>query len=887
MYADISKPPAPLPQARPQQLREGITLLPPLSRRGHGPGLIILQQDSSKHLDIIDGVPSALVKWAEEGYVVVGIQAQAISHGGDVPEVMRYALEAMQSCDKLESQSRSGIIAYDSTLWNAVADVLGNFPSIVGGVVYANSSDEEDLRKAIIPVQRHMAGQPTSVTGKAAGVTTCRYARAKSFRFATPFQDDFDYWAESLSHTRNLTFLKPLMNGPYFDLESIWDEHTYYEFADRSVEHTMSTMVDQPYVNHVPTLTGGIGRAPLTQFYRNNFIFSNSDDTELELISRTIGIDRIVDEFIYKFTHNKIVDWLVPGIPPTFKYVEVPFTAVEKRNSSSPSSSCNNQDAIMEILSSLQGQLNSLASRVQTSSQSPPEPTFKATDCNNEDFLSTLMNDATAIGDYVGAIEQNWQNPPRPIYGLPSPDNSLNASSQSQSQAEPPRGSFSAAQSRHPPHLNVTSDIEFNEVVFTQDKASAGQTQTPACDASALLKFRGLMSLKDARRLLGVYQEVIGDLHPIVDIDEVQTRARNCYTDGDSTTWEFFTEPVEVASEDDLLILNLALLIGLHADATPSKHESESIIRESIQPAISSKLAAPRSTMNGVIIVLLKGAYDFFNDTPQSAWRMCGTAGRMLMELGFHNGVMSEDMLDSRAQRAEVWALMSSIVILDRQWSAAAGLPRNFQESAFGPINTSSIKLPYLEAMLTFIKLSDKFSDPISQATKSQRYDDEEAFEVMNFRIEQWRKRAVADPSIIQLWHSNPLSQPPTWKILLNLRAESVRSLLFKPHFFSKADVQTSKQYLRPAIEVLFDVCNVLYNLNTTTDIYRKQQPFYQPLLASASGLGFVLTSFLEHNRSAVLATLSTEVAGAMGRSYEMAVALATGSRKSNRLGDA
>ncbi|KAK2757823.1 lea domain protein [Colletotrichum kahawae] len=327
--------------------------------------------------------------------------------------------------------------------------------------------------------------------------------------------------------------------------------------------------------------------------------------------------------------------------------------------------SSNNQDAIMEILSSLQGQLNSLASRVHTSSQSPPEPTFEATDCNNEDFLSTLMNDATDIGDYVGAIEQNWQNPARPIYGLPSPDNSLNASSQSR--AEPPRGSFSATQSRHQPHLDVTSDIEFNEVVFTRDKASA---------------------------------DVIGDLHPIVDIDEVQTRARNCYTDGDSTTWEFFTEPVESASEDDLLILNLALLIGLHADATPSKHESEAEIRESIQPAISSKLAAPRSTMNGVIIILLKGAYDFFNDNPQSAWRMCGTAGRMLMELGFHNGVMSEDMLDSRAQRTEVWALMSSIVIIDRQWSAAAGLPRNFQESAFGPINTSSIKLPYLEAIV-------------------------------------------------------------------------------------------------------------------------------------------------------------------------------------------
>jgi hypothetical protein len=44
------------------------------------------------------------------------------------------------------------------------------------------------------------------------------------------------------------------MDGPYFDLEAIWDEHCYYEFTDRSVEHTMSTMVAEPYVNHVPTV---------------------------------------------------------------------------------------------------------------------------------------------------------------------------------------------------------------------------------------------------------------------------------------------------------------------------------------------------------------------------------------------------------------------------------------------------------------------------------------------------------------------------------------------------------------------------------------------------------------------------------------------------------
>jgi carboxymethylenebutenolidase len=57
-------------------------------------------------------------------------------------------------------------------------------------------------------------------------------------------------------------------------------------------------------------ITGGIGREKLTHFYANHFIFANPDNTELELISRTTGIDRVVDEFIYKFTHEKTVDWL-------------------------------------------------------------------------------------------------------------------------------------------------------------------------------------------------------------------------------------------------------------------------------------------------------------------------------------------------------------------------------------------------------------------------------------------------------------------------------------------------------------------------------------------------------------------------------------------------
>ncbi|KAF7716731.1 Uncharacterized protein PECH_008658 [Penicillium ucsense] len=326
MFNDISLPPPPLPASERTQLAPGIARLLPLSRRGYGPGLILLGPDTDQPTQIVDGVPSHLVKWAEEGYAVVEIQRQALV---DRPkEALTQAVEALEACDKCIPKDKIGLIAYDSESWNRVVPALTTIPAIVAGVIFGSLSSSTVSKSAGLPILQHLAGKKPDTPSPNDGLKIFYYPNAKSHRFATPFQDEFDYWAESVSHTRTLQSLKPLLNGPYFDLEHIWEEHTYYEFADRSVEHTMSTMVDQPYVNHVPTLTGGVGRERLHNFYLHSFIFNNSDDTDLELISRTVGIDRVVDEFIFKFTHDKQLDWLLPGVPPTHKHVEVPFTAV-------------------------------------------------------------------------------------------------------------------------------------------------------------------------------------------------------------------------------------------------------------------------------------------------------------------------------------------------------------------------------------------------------------------------------------------------------------------------------------------------------------------------------------------------------------------------------
>jgi carboxymethylenebutenolidase len=176
-------------------------------------------------------------------------------------------------------------------------------PKIVASVFYGCCPSE----KAPVPVLAHLPGSNAAREGTGAKVYS--YPGAADC-FTIPAHANYRASAAAVSHTRTLSFLKPLMGGPYFDLEAIWDEHTRYEFADRSVEATMATMVDEPYVNHVPTLTGGIGRASLTRFYRDHFIFSNPDDATLELVSRTVGIDRIVDEFLFNCTHDRVIDWL-------------------------------------------------------------------------------------------------------------------------------------------------------------------------------------------------------------------------------------------------------------------------------------------------------------------------------------------------------------------------------------------------------------------------------------------------------------------------------------------------------------------------------------------------------------------------------------------------
>jgi carboxymethylenebutenolidase len=136
---------------------------------------------------------------------------------------------------------------------------------------------------------------------------------------------------ETLSELKkNKKSSKAKRNKKNYRLGAVFDKHIKCEFQDHDVDATMKTMVREPYVHHVPMLTGGRGYDEVYNFYKNHFVGKMPDDTKVERVSRTVGKDQVVDELILKFTHDREIEYLVPGIPPTGKYVELPHVVVMK-----------------------------------------------------------------------------------------------------------------------------------------------------------------------------------------------------------------------------------------------------------------------------------------------------------------------------------------------------------------------------------------------------------------------------------------------------------------------------------------------------------------------------------------------------------------------------
>src|SRR5690242_8822771 len=121
------------------------------------------------------------------------------------------------------------------------------------------------------------------------------------------------------------------MSEPIEDQDKLvrfWEEHLKYEFETKNADDTIATMVEDAYVNHIPVMTGGVGCADLRAFYATHFIPKMPPDMAMTPVSRTVGKDQLVDEMVVSFTHTIEMDWMLPGIAPTGRPVEVALVVI-------------------------------------------------------------------------------------------------------------------------------------------------------------------------------------------------------------------------------------------------------------------------------------------------------------------------------------------------------------------------------------------------------------------------------------------------------------------------------------------------------------------------------------------------------------------------------
>ncbi|CAB3686242.1 hypothetical protein LMG26696_04669 [Achromobacter pulmonis] len=333
----------------------GAYLAVPVS--GHGPGLVLCQEI----FGINDFMRRAAQALAEEGYVVLAPDLFWRQQPGiqltDGPADMPRAFELYQRFDVdlgvkdvastlaalralPEQEGGAGVLGYclgGKLAYLAACRTDADVAIGYYGVGIEDSLDEAaNLRGRLV---LHIAEQDgfcppparqriLEALGGKPNVELYVYP-GMDHAFARTGGEHYDKPSALMAHQRSMAALQRVI-GPQFDYSYLWDKHCEYEFGTRDVAATMATMVAEPYVNHIPTMTGGVGYRELSRFYQHHFVNSNPPDTKLVPLSRTVGATQIVDELLFCFTHTTEIDWLLPGIAPTGKYVEIPLVAIVK-----------------------------------------------------------------------------------------------------------------------------------------------------------------------------------------------------------------------------------------------------------------------------------------------------------------------------------------------------------------------------------------------------------------------------------------------------------------------------------------------------------------------------------------------------------------------------
>ncbi|KAI4097373.1 MAG: hypothetical protein LQ344_000472 [Seirophora lacunosa] len=354
----------------------------------------------------------------------------------------------------------------------------------------------------------------------------------------------------------------------------------------------------------------------------------------------------------------------------------------------------------------------------------------------------------------------------------------------------------------------------------------------------------------EAIRLCRVYDEEIGIMYPMLDIQQVIDDSVRMFTSSPAATESGSVDRPQLNANGmdnpDCNVLRMVLATALFLEGG-GQSELGSTLFDAVRVACESKLGEPPD-IGGLRLLVIMAQCRFMQGAEVQAYRTIGLAARLGFEIGLHrNHVLHRDFADDR-ERAWALKLFWSIFVLDRRWSFGTGLPFAIQDADIDPLLPEPDgSTPYLTAMIAYSRIASKVWRSITAPNAAGSEVPEDTMSYLDYQVLQWQN-TIPDSLRFYPTVDVPDTGPPSraqrrLQVLLYLRMNQMRILIYRPVLHSVTSIMGNRRYANMVVEVAKDTIRVLSRLNQTTDIYRTQQVCFNHFLVSALAALFLAIS--------------------------------------------
>ncbi|KAH8428857.1 transcription factor domain-containing protein [Aspergillus melleus] len=349
----------------------------------------------------------------------------------------------------------------------------------------------------------------------------------------------------------------------------------------------------------------------------------------------------------------------------------------------------------------------------------------------------------------------------------------------------------------------------------------------------------------DALRLCRIYEEEIGIMYPLVEIDKVTRQVNLLYTFMEAATRTGFAQRGLPGSDglqdDNTNILKMIIATTLIVEGGGQSDLGQRLYL-SVKPVIEAKLWEPLN-IKSIQLLGMAATYHFHTDDDAMAYRVIGLAARMCLEMGLHRRDALAKSFPDEEQWPEIVRIFWAIYTLDRRWSFGTGLPFVIQDEDIDPsLPEPDASMPYLRCMVSYNRISSKiwYSGLGSEGMTDVRRDE---IGYLDYQILQWYKQV---PDTLKFYpvespkHESASRGLRRLRVLVYLRMNQLRILIYRPILHSAASIAEDKGHAQTVVDVAKDTVRVLTRLNQTSDIYRTQQITFNYFLVAALAVLFL-----------------------------------------------